>query len=461
MRSRWLYEYPRMATVAFVALAIGISIAEGGYVAFVSGAAVVAALIVLVWPRTAPAHAEVGVRQVLLASTLVLYVIPMLMFGRAFALIGVSPVYLPDVLLILAALMMIPEARFGSIAPLPLLCTLIALFALHAVYVGQEHGYEAADKGLVLALYPMIAVAVAAWIAGRGQTDRVISFLPRYALPLVAVGLAIVILANVPYVAASYGLYLGIAAAFAAAPGVPNRGLLLVSTLAGFMVLVSVNAERGPTLTILLASLASWLTSTRFRSTMAAAGRVLTVTIIVTAAALFFSLGFAPGTDVPVVGRLAIRVASADTAESLSAANNVSLRKAIWSYALSTTYHQDPLLGVGAYHPIELTYLGNNLRRDADTGVHNSFVGYTFYAGYLAGLLVIAVFSLGLYRVWQVRHRNIYAPAVFGALVAVIVTALTNVALETTYIGGPSWAALGLAVGLAAKTRSRENRARP
>src|SRR5207237_7440157 len=83
-------------------------------------------------------------------------------------------------------------------------------------------------------------------------------------------------------------------------------------------------------------------------------------------------------------------------------------------------------------------------------GPHNSFVGYAFYAGYPCAALVIAAFVLALWRLWRARHLTMYAPALFGAIVGAAVIALTNVALESPYIGGPIWALLAWAAAVAA-----------
>jgi O-Antigen ligase len=439
----------RVAAVITLALGAGLLVVETGYAAIAGGAVVVALAIIIAWPRQNRASSAAGAREVILTTILLLYVVPLLMLGRVFALVGSSPIYLPDVLLVLAALLMLPKVKLGLIRPVPLLCTAIAVLALHAVYVGYEHGYPAATKGLVLALYPLLAIAIAGWIGGLDRPDHVLSVLAQYVLPLITVGLAVVILSNASFIAASYGLYLAIAGAFAVTRGMPYRRMLGLSTCVGLILLVSINAERGPTLTVLLAALSAWLAGSRFRSRATNIGRTLAAAAVVTGVAFTFSLGIVHATQIPVVGRLATRVTATNTSEGVSAANNVTLRRAIWSYALHTTYAQNPLLGVGAYHPIEVTYFGNDLQRNADTGVHNSFVGYIFYAGFPAGVLVVLVFAIGLWRVWRVRHRTIYAPALFGSLVAVVVTSLTNVALETTYIGGPSWCVLAIAVGVA------------
>jgi hypothetical protein len=133
----------------------------------------------------------------------------------------------------------------------------------------------------------------------------------------------------------------------------------------------------------------------------------------------------------------------------------------MWVYALRTTRQENLLLGMGAFHPIELTAFGNNIADRSGTGVHNSFVGYVFYAGYPAGALVVFLFGMAMWRVWRLRHVDPYAPAMFGALIAVVSTALTNVALETSYIGGPSWLVLAAAFGLAGWHRRVRSRSLP
>jgi hypothetical protein len=435
------------ARAALPLAAVGLSLLAGvvawtGSYAAVGAVVVVCALaVVLLWPRAA----QTTSRGRLLSVLLILYLVPLLMLGRAFAVLGQNPVYVPDVLIMLAALLMLPKLKLRALTPFPVLCGLIALLALNAVYVGTKNGYPAATKGFILVVYPLLAIVVAGWLAGRGDTVRVLSFLPRYVLPTIPIGLALAIAAHAIVVPASYGLYLGVGAAFAATAGTPRRRLVALSVVVGFALLTAHSAERGPALTISLAALGAWLASNRLRSTSGSGLTVVAVLSVVVVAAFAVSVGVVSPTRVPVVGHLVARAtASGDTA----AANNVGIRKAMWSYALHTTYTQDPLLGVGAFHPVDLTYFGNNLALDPGTGVHNSFVGYTFYAGFPAGILLILVFALTMWRMWRIRHTHPFAPVLFGALVAVVVTALTNVALETTYIGGPSWLILGAAIAV-------------
>lgn len=440
-----------IAALAALAAVAGLLVVKVGYAAVAGGAVIALFIIVVAWPRQLHVSTATGAREVLLMTILLLYLVPLLMLGRVFALVGSNPVYLPDVLLVLASLLMLPKLRTGSIRLVLVLCACIALLMLHAVYVGHEHGYQAATKGLVLAVYPLLAIVVAGWVCGLENPDRVLYVLPRYVLPLITLGLAIVLATNASLISGAYGLYLGIAAAFAVTRGIPGRRILAPSALVGLILLLSVHSARGPTLTVLLAAFSAWLAGSRLRSRIATSGTAVAVLAVIACAALTLSLGVFSATQVPIVGKLVSRVTATTTSENSSAADNVILRKAIWSYALHTTYTESPLLGVGAYHPLEITVRGDNLQSNASIGVHDSFIGYTFYAGYPAGVLVVLVFAIGLWRVWRIRELDIYAPAMFGALVAVVVTSLTNVALETTYIGGPSWLVLATAIGLAGR----------
>jgi O-antigen ligase len=126
----------------------------------------------------------------------------------------------------------------------------------------------------------------------------------------------------------------------------------------------------------------------------------------------------------------------------------------MWRYALTATAEKHPLIGLGAGKPIttDLT-----LRDDIDSksGVHNSFIGYAFYSGFPSAILVVLVFLWAGFGSWRHRARE-HCAFLFGATLAAAVTCLTNVALETPYIAGPTWAALGAAVGAAAAASKAE-----
>jgi hypothetical protein len=442
------------ATIAAISVALGYAVAVSASYAAAGVAALVIVMVVVVWPR----RSSLGTYEVLMYTALVAYLVPLLALGKIYATVGSSPIYLPDVLIVVAALFMLPLVRLRLTSPFPSVCLLIALLALHSVYVGYHNGYLDATKGAVLALYPLIALVVAGWLANQRNAEQLLSGLPKYVLPLAPVGLAILFAAGASVTAAAAGLYLGAAGAFAIVPGMPRRRWLGAGFVIGTVLLVGFNAKRGPALAIVLAVFVAWVASGQFRSarssiTLPALGAV------VIAMVLAASLGILAPSKIPVAGPLISRTiatnsVSANNSIDAAAANNVGIRRAIWSYALHAT-NADPLFGLGAYHPIEVDYLGNNLVHQPGIGTHNSFVGYAFYAGYPAAALVALVFIIGLIRMWRLRRASIYAAALLGSIVAVIMTALTNVALETTYIGGPSWLVLAAAIGLAGACRNR------
>ncbi|MGA2211002.1 MAG: hypothetical protein ABSH30_15355 [Acidimicrobiales bacterium] len=381
-----------------------------------------------------------------LPALLFCYAMPLFLLSRAYAVIGANPLYLPDVLAMICAGIALSRARWRHLEVFAVTCALIAVLMAHAVLVGREHHYPDAIKGLVLVVYPVLCVPIAAWASQRNDLERLLSYFPRVILPLIPLGL--IITHGHHLIPSAYGLELGIAGAFAVVPRMPNRKLLAVTFLVGSLLLIAFSAKRGVTLTLLLSVAAAWIATRRLhnlskRVMVALAAGVL---IALMGTAVVAGIITVP-TSVPILGRLAERASSNTT----SASNNVTLRELMWNYALTTTLNNDPLLGVGAYHPIQVTLGNNNIAKHLSSGVHNSFIGYTFYAGYPEGLLVSGVFAWGLLRLWKVRRRSIYAPAMFGAIVSVIATALTNVSFEVTYMGGPSWLALGVAFGLSAK----------
>jgi hypothetical protein len=426
-----------------------------GYAVSVSAtytAAGVIAVAIVMYAVLRPRRPNVKTHQILAYTALVAYLLPLLAFGKIYATVGSGQIYLPDVLIAIAALLIAPTVHLRRISPFSSLCVLIALLALHAVYVGWQNHYLEATKGLVLAFYPIIAVVVAGWLAAQPSAEYLLSALPKYILPWIVVGLALLLAVHATLIAAAAGLALGIMGAFAVVPGMPRRRWLGGSFVAGTILLVGFNSKRGPTLAILLAVFVAWIASAQFRAsrtlpTLTALCAVLMALVLAT------SLGALAPKQIPIAGPLIARTFAIDSTATnngveKAAANNIGIRQAIWSYALHAT-NDNPLFGRGAYHPIEVDYLGNNLVAQTGIGTHDSFVGYAFYAGYPAAALVVFVFLLGLIRTWKLRLASIYAPALLGSLVAVTVTALTNVALETTYIGGPSWLVLGAAIGLA------------
>jgi O-antigen ligase len=249
-------------------------------------------------------------------------------------------------------------------------------------------------------------------------------------------------------VPAAYGLEYGCAGSFLVVPGIPGRKLLALSFLVGAGLLVTFSAKRGVEVALCLSVAAAWLATKRLRRL----SRTTVVALALGVLAAVFAFSVVEGIvvmppNIPLLSHISSRVSG----QGRKASNDVTVRTLIWGYALSTTWDQDPLLGVGAYHPIDIHYGTIDFQARDAVGTHNSFVGYTFYAGYPAGALVVFVFAWGFVRLWRVRRRSPYAPAVLGCLVAAVFTATTNVAFELTYIGGPSWLIVGLAFGLSAK----------
>src|ERR1700751_1016270 len=121
--------------------ALGLSLAAGvagwsvNLVLVGAASAVALTTIVLAWPR---GEAYTTSRARVLTVLLILYLVPLFILGRAFPVAGKSPVFLPDVLITFAAVLMLPKVRLRSLSWFTVLCGLIALLALHAVYVGTS-----------------------------------------------------------------------------------------------------------------------------------------------------------------------------------------------------------------------------------------------------------------------------------------------------------------------------------
>ena len=371
------------------------------------------------------------------------YLLPMLMLSRVFSLIGRNPIYLPDVLITLTAGVALFRTRWRHLGVYAFVSGVIGLLMLHAVAVGREHQYPAATKGIVLVLYPLVALPIAAWVSQRADIERLLSVLPRVIFPLIPIGLLIVLHGEIP---SAYGLEFACVGSFLVVAGVPGRKLLALSFVVGVGILIGSSAKRGVELTVCVSVAVAWFATKRSlskRSVIVLGFGVLVAIFAITVVARIIVLP----PNIPVLSDVADRASG----QQVSASHNVTVRERIWAYGLETTWHEDPLLGVGAYHPIEVVYLQNNFATNFASGVHDSFVGYTFYAGYPEGLLVVFVWFWGVVRLWRVRRRSPYAPAVLGCVVAAILTAATNVSFEVTYMGGPSWLILGLAFGLSAK----------
>ncbi|QIY95997.2 O-antigen ligase family protein [Streptomyces sp. S1D4-11] len=168
-------------------------------------------------------------------------------------------------------------------------------------------------------------------------------------------------------------------------------------------------------------------------------------------AVISVSVAYRQPSDLPVVGGLVGRMQASENDADSEAANNVELRYVMWRTALDVA-RSEPLLGAGAGRPIEVVFQGAELDKAA-SGPHNSFVGYVYYLGWLAGTAFALLIVATLWRTWRARSHPV-ASAWFGATVGVCCIAFTNVAFETTYIGLPSWLVVACAFALVGVPRT-------
>ncbi|MFD9482963.1 O-antigen ligase family protein [Streptomyces sp. NPDC059991] len=360
---------------------------------------------------------------------------------------GVSSVYLMDVLAVFALLVTVhmwgprafsePRLRwFRAVA------VALAAASAQAVYRGIEGGYPDPLKGAILGLYPLFGWFAATWFLTRPVHEplrwRWVLYVPTCG---VLVGWAL----HTPVVAAASGLYLAIAAAFGVQLRYRGNSRLLLWTLTGAALLTALTSKRGPLLAVVAAlsatALAGRPSGRRVIRWPVISWTVATVGVM---ALLAFSLSGRHLSDMPVAGGLMTRLSSSADVHTEAGAN-VGLRLEMWREALRMAWHE-PLLGAGAGHPIELTAFRPRAN-SGSSGPHNSFVGYIYYLGWPAGLGFILLVAATLRRTWRARHHPV-AASWFGATVGVCVTALTNVAFETTFIGLPSWLVLACAYAL-------------
>lgn len=375
-----------------------------------------------------------------------------LAFGRSFSTLGISPFFLGDLLVLLAILLSArtwwPQVRQRPIRTLCLAALFLALFTAQAVLRGYAANYAGALKGLTLGFYPLVAVALAGLLAAE---PKLLDQMPRWLLYLPVIGyLAQVLILSVEPIAASYGLYLGFGMAFAVLPACPHRWRLLLFVFGGTAALLTTTPSRGPSFAIVVAAVASYgahaTSGGRFGIRLSAVLTAMSMLSVLCTFGLALSLTGTSPADVPVVGPVVKRTLSITESGGVDR-NNVAVRGLFWSYALESTADDNFIFGRGASHPVEVTYGGNDFSRQ-ETGVHNSFVGYVFYNGYPSGVVVAIVFLAAWKIAWRERATHRYAPAVFGCVSAAVAISLTNVALETPYIAGPAWAAVGAAFAL-------------
>ncbi|MFF3512489.1 O-antigen ligase family protein [Streptomyces sp. NPDC002573] len=373
--------------------------------------------------------------------------VPLFLLCRTYATVGVAPFYALDVLAAFALLATLHQwgprvfsekrLRWFRAAAVGL-----AVMTCQAVYRGMASGYPEALKGLILGFYPVLGWCAATWFLTRPAHEAVRW---RWVLYVPTAGLLLAAALRVPLPAAAWGLYLAIAGAFGAQLRLRGNSRLLLWTLVGAALMTAIASKRGPLLAVLAAMAATTLAGRayhrRARRLPVLSWGIATLGVV---GVLGFTLSGQDVSGMPVVGGLAARVSrSHDT--STEAGANVELRLEMWKEALREV-REDPLLGAGAGHPIEVVENGKHLNAPR-AGPHNSFVGYLYYLGWPAGIAVVLLVAATLRRTWRARHHPA-AASWFGATVGVSVTAFTNVAFETTYIGLPSWMVLACAYAL-------------
>ncbi|WP_181802884.1 O-antigen ligase family protein [Streptomyces shenzhenensis] len=374
--------------------------------------------------------------------------VPLFLFGRAYATVGVSPVYLLDLFTGLALVVTVrvwgPRAfREPRLRGFRAVAVLLAIVTVQAVCRGISADYPDPLKGIVLGLYPLFGWFAATWLLTRSPEEfhhwRWILFVPT-------VGTFLKVPLHLVTTAAAPGLYLAIAGAFGMHLHRQGDSRLLTWTLVGTAMLTAVASKRGPLLAVVVAILA---TAVAGRSNRRSAARLPVLSwalaVMGVAAVIGFSTTGRHPADLPVVGGLATRLEAATQNPDSEAAHNIGLRFAMWRKAFEAA-RENPLFGGGAGRPIDVVFEGVQLDVSR-SGPHNSFVGYIYYLGWPAGIAFTLLVVVTLLRTWRARSHP--AGSVwFGAIMGVCVTAFTNVAFETTFIGLPSWLVLGCAFAL-------------
>ncbi|MEV7982993.1 O-antigen ligase family protein [Streptomyces sp. NPDC086519] len=369
---------------------------------------------------------------------------PLFLLSKGYATVGFSPVYLMDILAFSALLVTVhmwgprmfsePRLRWFRAVAMGL-----AVAAAQAVYRGIQAGYPDPLKGGILGLYPLVGWFAATWFLTRPLEE---ALRWRWALYVPTFGVLLAWAVHTPLIAAASGLYLAIAGAFGVQMRYRGSRSLLLWTLTGTALLTALTSKRGPLLAVVAAVAATTVAGAPGRRRPVRwpviSWTVVTLGVI---GLLSFSLSGRNLSDMPVVGGVTARLSSSADAHTEAGAN-VGLRLEMWREALHGAW-QEPFLGVGAGHPMELVQY-SLAPSAAKSGPHNSFIGYVYYLGWPAGLGLMLLVAAALCRTWRARRHPV-AACWFGATVGVCVTASTNVAFETTFIGLPSWLVLSCA----------------
>ncbi|MFD8708537.1 O-antigen ligase family protein [Kitasatospora sp. NPDC059648] len=372
---------------------------------------------------------------------------PLFLLDREYATVGVGSLYLMDALAGCALLVTVhvwgprafsePRLRWFRAVAVGL-----AVASAQAVYRGFEAGYPDPLKGAILGLYPLFGWFAATWCLTRPVEENLRW---RWLLYVPTCGVLLAWITHTPMIAAASGVYLAIAGAFGVQMRCTGDSRLLLWVLAGAALLTALASKRGPLLAVAAAISA---TAVAGRSSRRRVIRWPVISWIAATAGvvslLSFSLSGGNLSDTPVVGGLVRRLSSSADMQTEAGAN-VGLRLEMWRVALHVAW-QRPFFGAGAGHPIEVVRSVMH-PISGKSGPHNSFIGYIYYLGWPAGFAFILIVAATLRRTWRARHHPA-AASWFGATVGVSVTAFTNVAFETTFIGLPSWLVLSCAYAL-------------
>jgi O-antigen ligase len=385
---------------------------------------------------------------------------PLFLLGKNYATVGVSPFYVMDIVALFALLATVQSWGPRAFSDRRLrwfraVAVGLAVMACQAVYRGIVAEYPDPLKGAILGLYPLLGWGAATWFLTR-PAEEAIRW--RWALYVPTVGVILAWVLNLSMISAASGLYLAIAGAFGVQMRYWRNSPLLLWTLFGAALLTAIASKRGPLLAIVAAIVATTIAS---RPSRLRAPRWPVISWSLATVGVFTVLGLSvtglPLSGMPVIGGVTERMSHSHDLSSEAGAN-VELRLDMWQEALKVA-QREPFLGAGAGRPIDVVHDGERLN-SATAGPHNSFVGYIYYLGWPAGIAVVLLVLATLRRTWKARHHPV-AASWFGATVGVCVTACTNVALETTFIGLPSWLVLACAFALVGVPRGEESAWRP
>lgn len=399
------------------------------------------------------------VRGVTSAARLALacYVLPIAIMGRTLTnipLLGSPNVYLADLLLALALGLSVPAVwaalRIRIFRIYTLVVALLSGVMAVSVYRGWDADYVGAVKYSYLFILPWLSVAVAAHIvAVSGRFGR----LPVRAASTIAVAtvVAIIVSRSLPGItivgqAVTTAITLCVVLAVGVASSIQERKkVTLLLGLVAALVFLSGSGQRGPALALAGAAMCTWMTAhlSRFAMQKIGVGLAL-VSLSVGLVAGSALVGVTPGQAIPGLGFLESRVTATFESPDSEARANTDNRLIQWEWAWETTTQEDPLFGLGAGRPIEISVTGDQVGDyDPMSGLHNSYLAHYFYAGIVGFVLLISVLTWVVWRTFSARNRHPWAPAALGALIGGLITAFTNVALEAPYAGSLVWALIG------------------